>query len=65
MKVKGKVCEMLREPCGVLGCCGKAGQLVESFWQLGRLVRRAEAGARLQGVDGDGSGWTSKSERRL
>lgn len=29
----------------------------------GRLVRRAEAGARLQGVDGDGGGWTSRSER--
>lgn len=34
-KVKGKVGEMLHEPGGMLGCCGKAGQLVKSSWQWG------------------------------
>lgn len=38
---------------------------MESGWQRGRLVRRAEAGARLRGVAGGGSGWTSGPERRL
>lgn len=60
--VKGKVGEMLSGSGGVLGCCGKAGQLVESSWQRGRLVRRAEAGIR---VDGDGGRWMSGSERWL
>lgn len=57
---------MLCEPGGELGCSAKAGQLVECGRQRGRLVRRAEAGARLSGgVNGDGSGWTSGSERWL
>lgn len=52
--MKGKV--MLCGPGGVLGCCGKAGQLVDSCWQQGRLtVRRAEFGVRLRGVDDDGT----------
>lgn len=37
---------MLRGPGGVSGCCGKAGQLVESSWSSeggggGRLVRES------------------------
>lgn len=63
---------MLRGPGGVSGCCGKAGQLVESGWQRGGeggggrlVVRRAEAGALPRGggggVDGDDDDgeWTS------
>lgn len=61
-KVKGKV--MLCGPGGVWGCCGKAGQLVDSGWQQGRLtVRRAEFGVRLRGVDDDGT--VDGVERRL
>lgn len=56
---------MLSGPGGVLGCCGKAVQLVESSWQQGCLMRRADAGVCLQGVDGDGGRWTSGSERWL
>lgn len=65
-KVKGKV--MLCGPGGVLGCCGKAGQLVDSCWQQGRLtVRRAEFGVRLRGVDDDGTvdGVGAKAARRV
>lgn len=56
---------MQRGPGGVLGCCGKAGQLVETSWQRGCQVRSAEAGALLRGVDGDDGESTSGSERRL
>lgn len=64
--MKGKV--MLCGPGGVLGCCGKAGQLVDSCWQQGRLtVRRAEFGVRLRGVDDDGTvdGVGAKAARRV
>lgn len=43
---------MLCGPGGVLGCSGKAGQLVVS--RSGCPARKAEAGAQLGAVDGDG-----------
>lgn len=64
--MKGKV--MLYGPGGVLGCCGKAGQLVDSCWQQGRLtVGRVEFGVRLRGVDDDGTvdGVGAKAARRV
>lgn len=57
--MKGKVCEMLCGPGGVLGCRGKAGQLVVS--SSGRPVRKAVAGARLGAVNGDGGAGMSGS----
>lgn len=60
--MKGKVREMLCGPGGVLGCRGKAGQLVVS--SSGRPARKAVAGAQLGAVNDDGGAGTSGSERR-
>lgn len=55
---------MLCGPGGVLGCCGKAGQLVNSGWQRGRLVTRAESGC-VEGVMMVVDGVGAKAARRV